>query len=132
MFSIRHTSRTALAATVAFAAALGCSSCRPLALFHAPGPLDVWPTPDSPQNAVALLRWSWIQRSTDAARLVYSAAYRFDLTPADSIDNAPIGRDDELSIERHLFMTGTATEPPANRDRSPIARDCLVEPILGV
>src|ERR1043165_6963363 len=64
--------RTSLVLVDAFAA-LGCFSCRSLVLFTptAPQAHATAPVPDSPQNAVKLLQWSWMQRDTAAPRLAY-------------------------------------------------------------
>ena len=75
--------------------------------------VPVPPTPDSPRNALALLEYSWEQRSVESYRNVFTADYQFDFAPSDSANGVVISRDGELAFANHLFVTGTAGHPPA-------------------
>jgi hypothetical protein len=62
-----------------------------------------------------LLRWCWVNRAVPEYEELFTYDFRFAFAAADSADNAPILRDDEIEIARHLFLEGTATAPRANR-----------------
>jgi len=76
------------------------------------------PVPDSPQNALRLLEWSYNHKAIDEYRELFTADYRFAFAALDTNGNAYRGdtwtRDDELESTRKLFEGGDATQPAAS------------------
>ncbi len=76
------------------------------------------PVPNSPQGVLKLFRWCWVNRSIAEYRDIFTDDYRFVFSARDSAGNTyrdrPWLREDELISADHLFVGGTATEPPAS------------------
>ena len=104
-----------LAVAALIAGAMGClNPFRPLvgagvAVSEPP------PKPTTPQGALQLLRWCWVNRSIAEYEELFTDDFRFAFTDAEAADYAPVLRFDELEIARHLFVDGTATEPRVKR-----------------
>ncbi len=75
--------------------------------------VPVAPTPNSPQNALALLVYSWEQRSPAAYKTVFTEDYLFDFAPSDSMGAAVVDRTEELAVANNLFVTGRPGHPVA-------------------
>lgn len=73
------------------------------------------PRPSTPQGVLQLFRWCWVNRSITEYEDLFTDDFRFAFGAADSLDNAPILRDDEIEIARNIFVDGSATQPRANR-----------------
>jgi len=87
--------------------------------FHGvvPPPVAPPPPPGSPTGVVRLLQWCWEHKNVEHYRKIFTEDFRYPCVPADSAGNLyrnpPWGRDNELAFAQNLFVTGTATEPPA-------------------
>jgi hypothetical protein len=73
------------------------------------------PRPNSPQGVLQLFRWCWVNRQITEYEELFTEDFRFAFGAADSADNLPILRDDEIEIARNIFVDGSATQPRANR-----------------
>jgi hypothetical protein len=73
------------------------------------------PRPTTPRKLMELIRWCWINRAVPEYEELFTDDFRFAFAAADSADNAPILRDEEIDIARRLFLEGTASAPRANR-----------------
>ncbi len=109
----RRSTRLLPVALVLAFTAFGCST------KHLPTPVaavDTGPVPDTPAHLLQLFKWSWEHRDVPSAEQMFSDDFMFDLGGADSLleDVSPLRRD-QLEIEHHLFVSGTATHPPATR-----------------
>jgi hypothetical protein len=88
--------------------------------FHGVVPPPVAPPPlaDSPTGAVRLLQWCWEHRNVEHYRTIFTEDFIFACASADSAGNpyrnVPWGPEDELVFAQNLFVSGTATEPPAS------------------
>jgi len=76
------------------------------------------PTPNTTTNILLLFAWCWNHRAIDEYSEVFTDDFQFQFAATDSAGNAFTGRalfrTDELNTARHLFVEGTATEPPAS------------------
>jgi len=74
------------------------------------------PTPNSPQNAVKLFEWCWVNRGVDEYRELFTDDYVFISAGTDSAGNPSreiqARRDDEVQIAENMFI-GSADRPPA-------------------
>ncbi len=73
------------------------------------------PRPTSPQGAIQLLRWCWVNRNIAVYEELFTEDFRFFFADLEAGNNPPVFRDDEIEIARHLFVDGSATEPRAKR-----------------
>ena len=73
------------------------------------------PRPTTPRKLMDLMRWCWINRAVPEYEELFTEDFRFAFAAADSADNAPILRDEEIGIARRLFLEGNASAPRANR-----------------
>lgn len=76
------------------------------------------PTPNSPQNAVKLFEWCWVNRSVDQYRELFTDDYVFISAATDSAGNQnrdiQARRDDEVQTAENMFI-GSAERPPAEQ-----------------
>jgi hypothetical protein len=76
------------------------------------------PTPNSPQNAVKLFEWCWVNRGVDEYRELFTDDYVFISASTDSAGNPSrdiqARRDDEVQIAENMFI-GSADKPPAEQ-----------------
>ena len=90
------------------------------------------PAPSSPANAQRLLEWCYNTKSLVPCRELFTEDYRWYCSPLDSAGagwrGMPWTRDDELISATHLFIGGSAEQPPANIIRLTFERNFLVYP----
>ena len=76
------------------------------------------PTPNSPQNAVRLFEWCWVNRGVDEYRELFTDDYVFISAGTDSAGNQnrdiQARRDDEVQTAENMFI-GSAERPPADQ-----------------
>ena len=76
------------------------------------------PTPNSPQNAVKLFEWCWVNRGVDEYRELFTDDYVFISAAKDSAGNPSreiqARRDDEVLIAENMFV-GSSERPPAEQ-----------------
>src|SRR5262249_23038115 len=76
------------------------------------------PTPNSPQNAVKLFEWCWVNRGVDEYRELFTDDYVFQSATTDSAGNGSrdilTRRDDEVQTAENMFI-GSAERPPAEQ-----------------
>jgi len=76
------------------------------------------PTPNSPQNAVKLFEWCWVNRGVDEYRELFTDDYVFISAGTDSAGNPSreiqARRDDEVQTAENMFI-GSAERPPAEQ-----------------
>jgi hypothetical protein len=76
------------------------------------------PSPNSPQNAVKLFEWCWVNRGVEEYKELFTADYVFLSAGTDSAGNPTreiqARRDDEIAIAQAMFI-GSAERPPAAR-----------------
>jgi len=76
------------------------------------------PAPDSPQNAVKLFQWCWVNRGVDEYRELFTDDYVFISAGTDSAGNQnrdiQARRDDEVQTAENMFI-GSAERPPADQ-----------------
>jgi hypothetical protein len=74
------------------------------------------PSPTSPQNAVKLFEWCWVNRGVDEYKELFTADYVFLSAGTDSAGNQTreiqARRDDEIQTAQNMFI-GSADRPPA-------------------
>jgi len=73
------------------------------------------PVPNSPRNLLLLFEWAYERQDITVYEELFTDDYRFTFADEDAAANPPLTREDELLVARHLFIAGSATEPPANR-----------------
>ena len=73
------------------------------------------PLANSPQGALQLLRWCWVNRTIAEYGDLFTDDFRFAFSDAEAADFAPVLRFDELEIAKHLLVDGSATEPRVKR-----------------
>jgi len=112
----RRLSLTVLSCALLFLAGAGCS--QRASRVVAPEPTAPAPEPNSPGNALQLLRYDWEHRAPGPYGLLFTEDYVFVFSERDSAGkpflSKPWGREDELASAEHMFVTGTATDPPAS------------------
>ena len=83
------------------------------------GVAEVAPTPNSPRGVLDLFAWCWNNRAYDQYTEIFTDDFEFQFAVTDSAGNAfpdrGLFRQDELETARHLFIEGTASNPPANK-----------------
>lgn len=76
------------------------------------------PTPNSPQNAVKLFEWCWVNRGVDEYRELFTDDYVFISAGTDSAGNPSreiqARRDDEVQTAENMFI-GSADKAPAEQ-----------------
>ena len=76
------------------------------------------PTPNSPQNAVKLFEWCWVNRGVDQYRELFTDDYVFISANPDSAGNSnrdiQARRNDEVQTAENMFI-GSAERPPAEQ-----------------
>ena len=76
------------------------------------------PTPNSPQNAVKLFEWCWVNRGVDEYRELFTDDYVFISAGLDSAGQPSreiqARRDDEVLIAENMFV-GSAERAPAEQ-----------------
>jgi len=76
------------------------------------------PTPNSPQKAVELFQWCWVNRGVDEYRELFTDDYVFISAGVDSAGNPDrdiqARRDDEVQTAENMFI-GSAEKPPAEQ-----------------
>jgi hypothetical protein len=76
------------------------------------------PTPNSPQNAVKLFEWCWVNRGVDEYRELFTDDYVFISAGFDSAGNPSreiqARRDDEVQTAENMFI-GSAERAPAEQ-----------------
>ena len=76
------------------------------------------PTPNSPQNAVKLFEWCWVNRGVDEYRELFTDDYVFISAGTDSAGNPSrdiqARRDDEVQTAENMFI-GSAERAPAEQ-----------------
>ena len=74
------------------------------------------PSPNTPENAVKLFEWCWVNRGVDEYRELFTDDYVFISAGTDSAGNPSreiqARRDDEVQIAENMFI-GSADRPPA-------------------
>jgi hypothetical protein len=75
------------------------------------------PVPTNATELLKLFAWCWNRRAYDEYSEIFSDDFQFQFGLADSAGNFyrdhGLYRTEELDTARHLFVEGTATEPPA-------------------
>ncbi len=78
----------------------------------------VAPSPTTPQNAVKLFEWCWVNRGVEEYKELFTEDYVFLSAGLDSAGNPSreiqARRDDEVRIAENMFI-GSAERPPASR-----------------
>jgi hypothetical protein len=76
------------------------------------------PTPNTPQNAVKLFEWCWVNRGVDEYRELFTDDYVFISAGTDSAGNPSreiqARRDDEVQTAENMFI-GSAEKSPAEQ-----------------
>jgi hypothetical protein len=110
-----------LAALGLLTATLGLSGCfNPFSPRIAPalGFSKPAPVPSSASNLLRLFEWCYNNKSIAEYRELFTDDYRFVFSPLDSAGleykGTPWTREDELISTTHLFVGGSADQPPAS------------------
>lgn len=107
-----------LASVIAAALIVGAAGClnpfRP-AVATGVAKREEAPNPTTPQAALQLLRFCWVNRDYAAYTELFTEDFRFAFTDVEAALYAPVLRVDELEIAKHLFVDGSATEPRVKR-----------------
>jgi hypothetical protein len=113
-----------LAATALLSAAVGLSGCfNPFSPRIAPvlGFSKAAPVPSSASNLLRLFEWCYNNKALAEYRELFTDDYRFVFSPLDSAGleykGTPWTREDELISTTHLFVGGSADQPPASAVR---------------
>lgn len=112
--------RLPLASLLIAVLALGLAGCfNPFApqVSNIRGASSPAPVPNTPQNAIKLLRWCWENRDAQVYRTVFTDDYAFVFSTADSAGNTgrdPFWtRDQELENVTQIFNGGDGPNEPA-------------------
>lgn len=116
----------ALCAILAALVTAGCGS-RVIDLRDPPDP-DTLPAPSTPEAAVMRLEWAWNRRDPAPLEDLFTADYRFECSGADTTLPDALFRGPELEFSNRLFVSGTATRPPARNITLVLDRPLVVEP----
>jgi len=110
----RLTWLAALAAAAAFAA--GCfNPFQPQVLTTRV--TTVAPSPTTPENAVRLFQWCWVNRGVEEYKELFTDDYTFQSATIDSAGNQSrevTRRNDEIDVATNMFI-GTVDKPPAQK-----------------
>jgi hypothetical protein len=133
---MKHAAYIALIATCA--AALTAAGCATRVTSPDPsGNPELPPVPTSASNVLRLLEWCYEIRSTDLAKELFAADYRFFFSSADSSASqyrgtpTPWTREDELICMTHLFVGGGALAPASSITLA-LDNTFLVQPDLAL
>jgi len=89
-------------------------------------------SPDTPQNALRLLEWSYGSKNAENYRRLFTSDFRFVFSDLDSNGAAyrdvPWTRNDELISSTHLFEGGDVDQPEATDIRLTMDRNFIVSP----
>lgn len=122
---------TALALIASLALGLGGCSTRVTRVDEA-GVSNPPPVPLSPQAALQLLEWSYNHKALLECTDLFTADYRFYFSPMDSAGahyrSVPWIREDEVISTSHLFLGGSARQPPAASVRLMLDKNFVVYP----
>ena len=96
------------------------------------GVAEVAPTPNSPRGLLDLFAWCWNNRAYDEYTEIFTDDFEFQFAQGDSAGNVftdrGLFRQDELDTARHLFIEGTASNPPAQKIVLTFDRTFIPEP----
>jgi hypothetical protein len=96
------------------------------------GVSEVAPTPNSVRGLLDLFSWCYNNRAYDEYTELFTDDFQFQFSVADTTGQAfgerGLFRQDELDTARHLFIEGTATEPPAQKIVLTFDRTFIPEP----
>ena len=88
--------------------------------------------PDSPKTLLDALAHAWNDLDPGQYPELFTDDYQFVFSSADSAGNPfrdrTLTREDELAIAEHLFVTGTASNPPAQKIVLTFDRTFIPEP----
>lgn len=77
------------------------------------------PQPSTAEGVVRLFEWCWNNQDIDQYQEIFTDDFKFQFAATDTAGNAfrdrALTRSDEIETERHLFVGGSPTEPPANK-----------------
>ncbi len=109
----------AVAASLALTLLAGCFNPFAPKIASTLGVSQIAPTPNTPRGVLDLFAWCWNNRAYDEYTEIFTEDFEFHFSATDSAGNAyrnrALYRQDELDTTRHLFIEGTASEPPASR-----------------
>jgi hypothetical protein len=114
-----HRCTLLLAAILASLGAAGCfNPFRPIILSERV--TTVAPSPTTPQNAVKLFEWCWVNRGVEEYKEIFTEDYVFISAGLDSAGNpsreVQARRDDEIQTAENMFI-GSVERPPAQSIR---------------
>lgn len=96
------------------------------------GVSEVAPTPNSVRGLMDLFAWCYNNRAYDEYTEIFTDDFQFQFSAADTtgqvFGDRGLFRQDELDTARHLFIEGTANEPPAQKIVLTFDRTFLPEP----
>lgn len=128
-------SRTGIVASILSLTLLVAAGCyNPFIPRLAPnvGVSEVAPTPNSPRGLLDLFSWCWNNRAYDEYTEIFTDDFEFQFAQGDSAGNVftdrGLFRQDELDTARHLFIEGTAGNPPAQKIVLTFDRTFIPEP----
>jgi hypothetical protein len=78
-------------------------------------PSEPAPKASTPQGALQLLRWCWINLRISEYETLFTDDFEYKIMDVEHADEQPDHRDVEIASARHLFVDGTASEPRARR-----------------
>lgn len=129
--NFRHRA-TGLVFVLVLATAAGCYNPFVPKLSPNVGISEVAPTPNSPRGLLDLFSWCWNNRAYDEYTEIFTDDFQFQFSAADTTGQAygdrGLFRQDELDTARHLFIEGTASEPPAQKIVLTFDRTFIPEP----
>ena len=118
--------------TLALALLAGCYNPFIPKLAPNVGVAEVAPTPNSPRGLLDLFAWCWNNRAYDEYTEIFTDDFEFQFAQGDSAGNVftdrGLFRQDELDTARHLFIEGTAGNPPAQKIVLTFDRTFIPEP----
>lgn len=113
-------------AALAIAGVSGCGS-RVIDLREPPEP-DPLPAAASPEAALLRLQWAWNHRDREPLRDLYTSDFRYAAAAPDTGGTFELFRQSELAFATSLFVTGTATRPPARTIAFELTRPLVAGP----
>jgi len=128
-----HQKRIAsIALLLAASLSAGCYNPFVPKLAHGVGVAEVAPTPNSNTGVLDLFAWCWNNRAYQEYTEIFTDDFEFQFATTDSAGNAftdrGLFRQDELDTARHLFIEGTANNPPAQKIVLTFDRTFFFEP----